>query len=144
MVSRFKIVQVGVMVCLLPVLSGMYITGYATAASVLLGFVATSGSLLVLAGLSYGFSRLVGELGYCEDSETVCLSTLTFMARRKNALMNVDKVVPFFDCNKKIGWFQRFVVIGEDGEYHTFYYSPRYGIVMNSKLLKSIVRMKTF
>ena len=140
-VSRLKIIQVGTMALLLPVVSVMYYNGHAPLTSVLYGFISTTGSLLVLGGLSFGFSRVVGELGYCQDSETVCLSTLTFMGRRHNAEINLSNIVPFHDCNRKIRWFQRFEIVDQNGNCHTFYYSLKHGNITNADILKNVLKL---
>jgi hypothetical protein len=128
----------------IPPLSYWYSIGVVDGINVIYGCTAAASTLGVLAGLSYVFRRLLGEISYCEKSRTVSLSHLNFMGKRCNIEVDVEKVVPYYDTQSlsSIG-LHRYLQRLELTDYNnlSYYYSLRYGMIMDHELLKKILKM---
>lgn len=136
--SRFKVYQAGVMLISLPPLCYWYYTGSVSTKSLITGLSAATGTVLVLCGLSYAFSRVLGELAYCKQTETVRLSYLTFLGRRRDLEMHSRELVPFHDSQtSKPGTsnVQKLETLSNG----SFLYSLRYGHVYNRDLFHSVL-----
>ena len=138
-VSRFKTYQVSTMLLLLGPLSYWYKEGIVTYPQLLYGCTAAIGTTIVLLVLSYGFSKVVGELAFSHSTSTVRISTLTFLGYRRQTCIPLDHIVPYTDCQRKgLSIVQRLETMNPRCVY---YYSLRYGQVRDYELLRTVLVM---
>lgn len=136
-ISRFKLYQVSAMVISLGPLSHWYSKGLMTYNQLLAAYGASFGMTVVLCGLSYVFSKVLGELAVSFKTNTVRISTLSFLGGRKITSIPTDHVVPFDDSKQPNASFMQ-VVETTSPPLH-LYYSTRYGVVHNSQLLCNVL-----
>ena len=133
-IARLKTYQTSVMVLSLPVLTYLYKVEAVTSDSLIGGCVAAGGAVTVLSVLSYAFSRIIGELRYSEMQPNVLqLSHLSFLGNKKSMLVNVEEIVPFGDLHQ--GNTMNRLAFGNQ----SFYYSLKYGNVIDPKTLKNVL-----
>lgn len=137
-ISRLKIFQAGIMSMAVPPLSYWYYAGHITGDSLILGCSAAVGTVLILCGLSYGFSRVLGELSYCQDTQTVRLSHLNFLGQRRNIEISILDIVPYTDTqllhNYSISFVHRLETTNG-----VYYYSLKYGHIINREQLYKVL-----
>lgn len=132
-ISRLKLYQVTTMLFLLPPVAYWYHLGEISTKGLINASVAALGTAGVLAIISHYFRRVIGEMVYCPQNSNIKLSTLTFMGGRRDLWFSVDRVVPFLDCQKRMGGSIQWLEV--KGHPEVFLYSLRYGHVMNSDLM---------
>lgn len=139
-ISRLKAYQVVTMTMLLGPLTYWYNVGEVSSAILWCAYTSTLGITAVLCTLSYTFGRLVGELAYCQNSNTVRLSTLTFTGRRKDCELPAHSIVPYSDSHQgsSNGLLQRLDIIDP---HDVYYYSIRYGHVLDWNLMKKALEI---
>ena len=138
-ISRFKVYQVSAMLLLLGPLSYWYKEGIVTYPQLLYGYSAAIGTTIVLFVLSYGFSKVIGELSFSRSTKTVRISTLTFLGYRRQIDIPLDHIVPYTDCQ-----IRGFPIVQrlETMHFHrVYYYSLRYGQVYDDELLRRVLVM---
>ena len=132
--------QVGGMILSIPPLSYWYTMGSISGSSLMYGCVAATGATIVLCGLSYSFSRVLGELAYCHCSEKIRLSHLTFWGRRQDIETEIKNIILYsdsqFSSSSKL--IQRLEIYHP---YTVFYYSIKYGHILEPETFKSIIGM---
>ena len=134
--SRLKMYQVLTMTTLLGPLTYWYSVGKVSSSILWCAYTSTLGVTAVLCAMSYAFSRLVGELSYCQHSNVIQLSTLTFLGRRRDHQLPAHVIVPFSDSHKVL--FQRLDIIEPQAVY---YYSIRYGQVLDWDVMKKVLEI---
>ena len=143
LISRLKTYQVGVMILSLPPLSYWYHMGTITGNTLIYGFLAAGGALVVLCSLSYSFSKVVGEIGYDGYLNTMQLSHLSFFGKRRNIEINVDRIIPFHDSqsdrHNPIHSLRPIQKLEFDNK--VYYYSLRYGNIVEPKILKELLSL---
>ena len=138
-ISRFKLYQVSAMIVLLGPLSYWYKGGVITLPPLLYGYGAALGTTVVLSVLSYGFSRVVGEITFSHTTSKVSISTLSFMGSRKRVFYSLEQIIPYADSQRRESSIvQRLETVDPHGVY---YYSLKYGQVMDIELLKRVLGM---
>ena len=138
--SRLKMYQVVTMTTLLCPLTYWYNVGNVSSYVVWCAYSSTLGVTAMLCAMSYAFSRLVGELSYCERNETIQLSTLTFFGRRTNSQFPARAIVPFSEGRRGLtkSTFLRLDVTKPQGVY---YYSIKYGRILDWELMKKALEI---
>ena len=134
-ISRFKVYQAGAMLLSLAPLSYWYSAGSISTYSLITGFSAATGTILVLCGLSYAFSKVLGELAYCERTKSIRLSHMDFLGRRRDLELDLKELVPFSDNNSPESKIQKLETLS-NGKY---LYSLKYGRVRDPQLLLSVL-----
>ena len=140
-IARLKTYQTAAMTLSLPPLTYLYKMGSVTNDSVFRAGLAAGGAVAVLSILSYGFSKIVGELKYNCRTEVLLVSYLSFIGNKKTIEVNVDQVVPFDDIYQH-GSQNRIMLklrLECGGKNSTFYYSYKYGEIVNSEMFKRIL-----
>lgn len=138
-ISRFKAYQVSAMLLLLGPLSYWYKEGIVSYPQLLYGCSAAIGTTIVLLVLSYGFSKVIGELAFSHSTNTVRMSTLTFLGYRRETCIPLDHIVPYTDCQRKsLSIVQRLETVHP---HCVYYYSLRYGQVRDYELLRKVLVM---
>lgn len=136
-ISRFKAYQVSAMILLLAPLSYWYKEGVVSSTQLLYGYTAALGTTVVLIVLSYGFSRVIGELAFSPTTNTVCISTLTFLGYRRRIYYPLEHIVPYTDCQRQgLSVVQRLETLQPPCVY---YYSLHYGHVSDNELLRKVL-----
>ena len=121
------------MLLLLPPMVYWYHLGEITTKVLSGAGIAALGTTAVLLVVSHYFRRAIGEMVYCPHITSIRVSTLTFMGGRRDLCFSVDRVVPFFDCQKRMGGaIQRLEVTGHP---EVFLYSLRYGHMLDRNLM---------
>jgi hypothetical protein len=139
LVSKIKIYQVGFMVALVPFTIHWHNTGVLTTKDFLCGGVALAGTGAVLTILSYYFCKLVGEMRYNQRMNNLRVSTLTFWGNRRDLDLPADRVVMFVESQTHMGGtFQQLEFFGHP---ETFFWSLRYGRVLNLELLRKVLKI---
>lgn len=138
-ISKFKIYQVSLMLLLFPPAAYWYSLEKLSGQALGFGGVALLGTTAALAVISHYFSRIAGELSYDPLSETLRISTLTFMGNRRETVFLVDDVVSFVESQTRMGGaIQRLEVKGQQG---VFLWSLRYGRVLDLNLLCKVLKI---
>ena len=140
LVSRFKMYQALTMTTLLGPLTYWYSVGKVSSYVLWCACASTLWGTAVLCAMSYAFTRVVGELSYCQHNNTVQLSTLTFMGRRRDCQLPARAIVPFSDGRFALtdAIFQRLEVIEPQGVY---YYSIQYGRVLDRDVMTKVLEV---
>lgn len=139
-VARLKTYQAAIMVLSLPPLSYMYKMDAITSTSFIQGCCGAGGTVAVLSLLSYGFTRVIGEIQYNEQSNTLKISHLNFFGNKKTHLVNAEDIVPFGDLNLielQDSRNKSVLKFGFGG--HLFYFSIKLGLVTDLEMFKKIV-----
>ena len=138
--SRLKVYQVLTMMGLLCPFTYWYNVGSVSSYILWCAYTSTLGVTAMLCTISYWFSRVVGELSYCQQSDTVQLSTLTFMGRRRDFQLPAHAIVPFSDSHhgQTKFLFQKLDIIEPQSVY---YYSIQYGHVLDWDLMKKVLEI---
>lgn len=138
-ISRFKIYQAGAMTVSTLPLSYWYSVGTISGNSLITGCSAATGTILVLCGLSYAFSRVLGELAYCHNTQTVRLSHLNFIGLRCDNELQLTDIVPFPDSQSVLHasrYIHRLETTVTKGAY---LYSLRYGLISDREMLRYVI-----
>lgn len=138
LISRFKLYQAGAMLLTVPPLSYWYYIGSISTKSLITGYTAATGTVLVLCSLSYAFSKVLGELAYCKQTESVRVSHMDFLGRRRDLELHLKELVPFSDNNTSKSAIKTLETLS-NGKY---LYSLKYGRVLDPQLLLSVLDNK--
>ena len=135
-IARLKTYQTGVMILSLPPLTYLYKMGDVTDKSVICGCLAAGGAVTILSILSYGFSKIVGQIKYNQQSEMLQVSYLSFFGNKRTIEVKVEEMVPFDDLHQygRRNAMQKL----EFGKY-SFYYSLKYGSIIDSESFKRVL-----
>lgn len=118
-----------------PPLSFWYYTGSIGSNHLIYGFSAATGTVIALCCISYIFRCILGEIAYCQITQTVRLSHLDFFGRRHDLEVHADKIVPYSD-SRSLGALQKLEVVDFD---EVFYYSLRYGRIINMEQFRKVI-----
>lgn len=135
-ISRLKLYQVSGMLVLLVPMTVWHHVGTVDLSTLTFAWAAAAGTTGVFAVLSKLFTRCVGELALVTHSGDIRVSTLTFMGRRKDVVIPADSIVPYSDtANRLSSPFQRLELTNSS---HTYWYSMRYGKVLNTDIMAMV------
>ena len=96
-ISRVKILHVAVVSALTWPMSFWYSSGIISFPTLVCAIAGAAGTTAGLVALSFFFRRVVGEISFHEDSQTVIISSLTFWGNRRNRTLSLSSLVPLCD-----------------------------------------------
>lgn len=137
-ISRFKVYQVSTVLLLLPPITYWYTQGQVGGGALVGAWLAGLGTTAVFCVLSSYLRRFVGEMAYTLSSQTLRVSTLTFMGGRRDLLFPVERVVPFGDAQSAVETraFQRLEV---EAHPEVLYYSLKYGLILDRHTFNTVM-----
>ena len=143
-ISRLKLYQLSAMAVLLGPLTYWYKEGAIALPLLIYGYSAAMGTAAVLCALSYGFSKVIGEIAFTDATGEVCISTLSFFGNRRREYYSLEQIVPYADTERKgfLGVIQRLETLHPR---RVYYYNLRYGkITDHVELMKKVLGMYSF
>ena len=96
-ISRVKILHVAVVSALTWPMSYWYSSGIISFPTLVCAIAGAAGTTAGLVALSFFFRRVIGEISFHEDSQSVIISSLTFWGNRRNRILPLSSLVPLCD-----------------------------------------------